>query len=72
MMRHRKREHPESARMCREFENGGCDKDDDNCWFLHKEDFQMVRKKIAPPLRKTLVKSVIKNLVEQNKSRASQ
>ena len=70
MMRHRKREHPESAQMCREFGIGSCDKEEDNCWYLHKKDFQIVRNKNAPPLGQ--VKSVEKISGKQKGSRASQ
>ena len=39
-MIHRKIEHEEKVKPCRNFSGGKCDFRDDECWYLHRESFQ--------------------------------
>ena len=34
-MQHRKTEHPENNQACKSFENGQCEKNEEECWFIH-------------------------------------
>ena len=41
LMKHRKRNHPESVKSCSKYETSNCERSSENCWYIHhKKDFQ--------------------------------
>ena len=52
MMRHRKSEHPESVKNCKEDKENKCEMGPKRCWYIHVnnvEVFQLVPESKEPP-----------------------
>ena len=54
MMQHRKNNHIDQVKKCREFEQDDCDFTSETCWYVHSENqvFQESPKNMAPPAKK--------------------
>ena len=47
LMRHRKVQHSDIIRKCRHFAEGGCEFEDDICWYRHTHDVDESRKQAS-------------------------